>query len=166
MVTEPVRRIVWNDMLDVSRVARYAETMGTRYRARHLVIRIILFVAASGSIATVVTTLPDFWRAVCGIAIAVVVVADYMLDYATKIAALDSVKRECQALESDWRELWLDVDAPDSADVVIRRRNTEFIRRFERVTVPMDTQVPVNQKVNVQSAESAYEVAGNQYVSS
>ena len=166
MVTEPVRRIVWIDMLDVSRVTRYAEAMGTKYRRRHLVSRIILFVAASGSVATVVTTLPDVWRAVCGIAIAVVVVAEYMLDYATKIAALDSVKRECQALESDWRELWLDVDAPDSADAVIRRRNTELVRRFERVTVPMDTQVPVNQKVNVQSAESAYKVAGNQYVSS
>ncbi len=166
MVTEPVRAIVWNDMLDVSRVTRYAETMSTRYRARHVAIRIILFVAASGSVATVVTTLPDLWRAVFGIAVGVVVVADYMLDYATKIAALDSVKRECQALESDWRELWLDVDVPVADDADIRSRNMQLIRRFERVTVPMDTQVPVNQEVNVRSAESAYQVAGNQYVSS
>ena len=166
MVTKPVRAIVWLDMLDVSRVTRYAEAMSTRYRVRHLVLRTILFVAASGSVATAVTTLPDFWRAVCGIAIAVIVVADYMLDYATKIAALDSAKRECQALESDWRELWLDVDLPASHDADIRFRNVQLIRRFERVTVPMDTQVPVNQKVNVRSAESAYQVAGNQHASS
>ena len=35
MVTEATRRTVWNDLLDVSRVARYAEAMGSRYRARH-----------------------------------------------------------------------------------------------------------------------------------
>ena len=153
-------------MLDVSRVTRYAEAMGTRYRRRHLLIRSGLLVAASGSVASVVTTLPDFSRAVFGIAITALVVADFMLDYATKIAALDSAKRECDALESDWRELWLDVDTPESTDADIRRRNTELVRRFERVTGPMDAQVRVDQKVNVLSAESAYKVASDQYARS
>ena len=166
MVTKPVRSIVWGYMLDVSRVTRYAETMGTRHRLRHLIIRFGLLAAASGSVATVVITLPDFWRAVFGIAITVLVVADFMLDDATKIATLDSAKMECDALESDWRELWLDVDAPESVDADIRRRNMELVRRFERVTGPMGAQVRVNQKVNILSAESAYKVACDQYAHS
>ena len=166
MVTTPVRSFVWDYILDVSRVTRYAETMGARYRAWHLVIRAGLFVAASGSVATVVMTLPDHWRAFFGMAITVFVVADFMLDCAAKIATLDYAKMECGALESDWRELWLDVDAPESVDADIRRRNMELVRRFERVTGPMDAQVRVNQKVNILSAESAYKVAGDQYVSS
>ena len=166
MVTTPVRSLVWDYILDVSRVTRYAETMGARYRIWHGAIRAGLLVTASGSVATVVITLPDTWRAVFGVAITVFVVADFMLDYATKIATLDSAKMECAALESDWRELWLDVDAPESADADIRRRNMELVRRFERVTGPMSAQVRVNQKVNILSAESAYKVADNQYASS
>ena len=166
MVAAPVRNVVWGYMLDVSRVARYAEAMGTRYRRQHMLIRSGLLVAASGSVAAVVTEFPDLWRAASGIAITALVVADFMLDYATKIAALDSAKRECDALESDWRELWLDVDAPESTDADIRRRNLELVRRFERVTGPMDAHVPVNQKVNVLSAESAYKVAADQYAPS
>ena len=165
MATRPVRSLVWYSILDVSRVKRYAETMVTRHRQQHLMIRIGLLVAASGSVATVATTIPDFWRAVFGIAITALVVADFMLDEATKIAALNSAKTGCAALESDWRDLWLDVDAPESVDADIRRRNMELVRRFELVTGPMDTQVRVNQKVNIMSAESAYKVAGDQYVS-
>ena len=52
MATEATRRAVWNDLLDVSRVARYAEAMGSQYRVRHLFIRLGLLVAASGSMAT------------------------------------------------------------------------------------------------------------------
>lgn len=57
MVTEATRRAVWNDLLDVSRVARYAEAMGSQYRVRHLSIHFGLLVAASGSMATFSTRL-------------------------------------------------------------------------------------------------------------
>ena len=52
MVTEATCREVWNDLLDVSKLARYAQAMGSRYRVRHLFIRFGLLVAASGSMAT------------------------------------------------------------------------------------------------------------------
>lgn len=40
MVTEATRRAVWNDLLDVSRVARCAEAMGSQCRVRNLFIRL------------------------------------------------------------------------------------------------------------------------------
>ena len=163
MVTEQVRVAVWSCMLDASRVTRYAETMGARYRLRHVLIRFGLLLAASGSVATVVTALPDLLRAIFGIAIAALVAADFMFDYATKIATLDSAKRETATLESDWQDLWLDVNVPESDDAGIRRRNTELVRRFERATGPMDSHVRVDQKANVESAKIAYKVTSDQY---
>ena len=165
MVTEATRRAVWNDLLDVSRVARYAEAMGSQYRVRHLFIRFALLVAASGSMATFLDALGGHWRIGFGLAIAALIAADFMLDYATKIAVLSSTKRECNVLEAEWRELWLDVDSPESTDAEIRRRNRELVRQFERATSPMDEQVRVSKRTNVRCTRAAFRVAGEQYAS-
>ena len=94
--------------------------MGAQYRVRHLFIRFGLLVAASGSMATSLDAVGGQWRIGFGLAIAVLIAADFMLDYATKIAVLSSTKRECDVLEAEWRELWLDVDSPESTDAEIR----------------------------------------------
>ncbi len=166
MVTEATRRAVWNDLLDVSRVARYAEAMGSQYRVRHLFIRFGLLVAASGSMATFLDALGGHWRIGFGLAVAALIAADFMLDYATKIAVLSSTKRECNVLEAEWRELWLDVDSPESTDAEIRRRNRELGRQFERATSPMDEQVRVSNRTNVRCTRAAFEVTREQYASS
>ena len=89
-----------------------------------------------------------------------------MLDYATKIAVLSSTKRECNVLEAEWRELWLDVDSPESTDAEIRRRNQELVRQFERATSPMDAQVRVSDRTNVRCTRAAFQVTGEQHASS
>ena len=166
MVTEATRRAVWNDLLDVSRVARYAESMGSQYRVRHLFIRLGLLVAASGSMATLLDAIGGQWRIGSGLAIAVLIAADFMLDYATKIAVLSSTKRECNVLEAEWRELWLDVDSPESTDAEIRRRNRELVRQFERATSPMDEQVRVSHRTNERCTRAAFTITGERYASS
>lgn len=166
MVTEATRRAVWNDLLDVSRVVRYAEAMGSQYRERHLFIRVGLLVAAAGSLATFLDAMGGHWRIGCGLVIAVLIAVDFMLDYATKIAVLNSTKRECSILETEWRELWLDVDSPESTDAGIRRRNRELLRQFERATAPMDEQVRVSNRTNVRCTRAAFKVTEEQYASS
>ncbi len=166
MVTEATRRAVWNDLLDVSRVARYAEAMGSQYRVRHLSIRLGLLVAAPGSMATLLDAIGGQWRIGFGLAIAVLIAADFMLDYGTKIAVLSSTKRECNVLEAEWRELWLDVDSPESTDAEIRRRNRELGRQFERATSPMDEQVRVSHRTNVRCTRAAFEVTRERYAAS
>ena len=86
MVAEATRRAVWNDLLDVSRVARYAEAMGSQYRVRHLFIRFGLLVAASGSMATFLDVLGGHWRIGFGLAIAALIAADFMLNTAILVA--------------------------------------------------------------------------------
>ena len=166
MVTEATRRAVWNDLLDVSRVARYAEAMGSQYRVRHLFIRLGLLVAASGSMATLLDAIGGHWRIGFGLAVAALIAADFMFDYATKIAVLSSTKRECNVLEAEWRELWLDVDSPESTDAEIRRRNRELVRQFERATSPMDEQVRVSHRTNVRCTRAAFEVTRERYAAS
>ena len=89
-----------------------------------------------------------------------------MLDHATKIAVLSSTKRECNILEAEGRELWLDVDSPESTDAEIRRRNRALGRQFERATSPMDEQVRVSNRTNVRCTTAAFKVTGEQYASS
>ena len=89
-----------------------------------------------------------------------------MLDYATKIAVLSATKRECNVLEAEWRELWLDVDSPESTDAEIRRRNRDLVRQFGRATSPMDEQVRVSGRLNVRCTRAAFKVTGEQYATS
>ena len=86
-----------------------------------------------------------------------------MFDYATRIATLSSTKRECQELEAEWRQLWLDVDSPASADSDIRQRSVELGRRFARATMAMDAQVRVNARANERCTEAACKVTAERH---
>ena len=134
-VTEATRRVVWNDLLDVARVTRYAEAMGSRYRLLHHSIRFGLLLAASGSMATFLDVLPNQWRVVFDLAIAVLIVADFMLDGATKIAVLTSTKRECDVLGTEWRELWLDVDLPGGCPADSRKSAATVHSRYPTFSI-------------------------------
>ena len=158
-VTEATRHAVWDEMLDAARMTRYAESMESRYRTLHWIVRFSLLLSASGSAATILGMLPDGWpRLLPNLAIAFLVAWDFMSGYATKIAVLNSAKRECQDLETEWRELWLDVDSPAATDAEVRERNKELSRRLARATSPMDVEVRVHQKINVASTADAYTV--------
>ena len=162
-VTDETRRAVWNDLLDVARVIRYAEAMETRHRFLHGLVRFSLFLSASGSVAALLEALPADWQLYFGVAIGALVAADFMFDHATKIAILSATKRECQALETEWRQLWLDVDFPSSADPDVRRRSVDLGRRFARATMAMDAQVSVNAKANERCTAAAYKVTAERH---
>ena len=102
-------------------------------------------------------------RRIPGLAIAVLVTWDFMSDYGTKIAVLNSAKRECQDLETEWRQLWLDVDSTAVTDSNIRERNKELSRRLGRATIPMDVQVKVSEKINVATTADACKVTEDRY---
>ena len=162
-VTDETRRAVWNDLLDVARVIRYAEDMESRYRFLHGLVRFSLLLSASGSVAAFLEALPADWQLYFGVAIGALVAADFMFDHATKIALLSATKRECQELETEWRQLWLDVDSPASADPGIRQRSVDLGRRFARATMAMDAQVRVNARANERCTEAAYKITAERH---
>lgn len=162
-VTDETRRAVWNDLLDVARVVRYAEDMESRYRFLHGLVRFSLLLSASGSVAALLEAFPAAWQIYFGAAIGALVAADFMFDHATKTAILSATKRECRELETEWRQLWLDVDSPSSVDPEVRRRSVELGRRFARATMAMDAQVSVNAKANERCTEAAYKVTAERH---
>ena len=162
-VTSGTRHAVWNDMLDAARQSRYAEKMESRYRMRHLSVRFGLLLSATASVTALKDLLPEGWRMLPELAIATLIIFDFLMDYATKIAALNSAQRECQALENDWRELWQDVDSPHSAETDIRKRNKELLARLDRAVAPMDVHVKVNEKINIATTADAYRVTRDRY---
>ena len=162
-VTNGTRHAVWSEMLDAARMTRYAERMESRYRTLHAAVRFGLLLSATGSVATILDALPGQWQVIPNLAITVLVTWDFMSDYGTKIAVLNSAKRECQDLETEWRQLWLDVDSAVCTDSDVRMRNKELSRRLGRATIPMDVQVKVSEKINVASTADAYRVTEDRY---
>ena len=163
-VRAEIRHAVWDDMLDAARMARYAESMESHYRTCHTVVRFGLLLSASGSVAAFLNALPHGSQLYFSVAVSVLVAWDFMSDYANKIAVLGSTKRECQELETEWRDLWLDVDSPESTDLDVQRRNRELSRRLGRATIPMDVQVKVDAKKNEICTRDAYKVTEARYV--
>ena len=162
-VTEGTRHAVWSEMLDAARMTRYAEKMESRFRNRHSAVRFGLLLSATGSVATILNMLPEQWQMIPNLGIAVLVTWDFMSDYGTKIAVLNSARRECQDLETEWRQLWLDVDSATVTDSDIRERNKELSRRLGRATIPMDVHVKVSEKINVATTADAYRVTEDRY---
>ncbi len=162
-VTSSTRHAVWNEMLDAARLSRYAERMESRYRAAQLLMRSGLLLSATASVATLLEALPDAWHVFWNVAIAILIIWDFVMDYATKIAVLNAARRECQLLENDWHDLWQNVDAEGSTDGDIRRQNSDLARRLHRAVAPMDVHVKVSEKINKATTADAYKVTEARY---
>lgn len=157
------RQTVWSNMLDVARNTRYADLMETRYRRMHIGLRFMLLLFATASATEFLDVYLDDHLYVPELLFAGLVVWDFVMDYATRIAVLNSAKRECGLLEARWRELWQDVEIGRVPDEDIRRRNRELFDQMKHATDPMDTIVGTVEKVNVRSTTSAYKVVEDSY---
>lgn len=161
---EMTREAVWSNMLDAARNTRYADRLETRYRRMHLGVRFLLLLFATASATQFLDVyLPVRWSAVPELLFAGLVIWDFVRDYATRIAVLNSTKREYGLIEARWRELWQDTETGDAPDDEIRRRNGELLDQLMRATAPMDALVGTVEKVNVRSTADAYRVMEDSY---
>ena len=85
MVTEQTRNAVWQELLDVARLVRYYEALSDRHRRNHIIVRFLLLVAAASGIAALLDQLPAIAQLIAGGLIAVLVVWDFVSDYAKKL---------------------------------------------------------------------------------
>ncbi len=95
VVTERTRTAIWQQMLDMARVTRYYGTLADRYQRRQRLIRSLLLVSAIGGIAPLVTELPETLQHVASVGIGLLVVLDFLFDYAHKAAVLGTISSEC-----------------------------------------------------------------------
>ena len=87
-----------------------------------------------------------------------------MADYAKKAAVLHATSLECSALESDWRDLWHEVNDPEADDPEVRGRMKALNRRALEATGRAGTaDIREDERLNQKCAESAYKVVEDRY---
>ncbi len=166
VVTERTRIAIWQQMLDVARVTRYYGTLADRYQRRQRLIRSLLLVSAIGGIAPLVTELPETLQHVASVGIGLLVVLDFLFDYAHKAAVLGTISSECGALEIDLQELWLGIqyvdEEADDAEAV--RDLSRLSKRASKTTEQAKgVGVEEDRELNEESAREAYTVVAARY---
>ena len=132
MVSEQTRHDVWREFLDAERLVRYYEVLAKRHRQRHLAIRILLLLAATSGVASLLKVLPQSAQLIAGLVITVLVALDFALNEARKTAVLTLIKIECRALGNEWKSLWASLE--HISDDEARRENEQLARRLAEVT--------------------------------
>ena len=164
MVSDQTRNDVWQDLLDVTRLARYYGALSDRHRRNHSAIRFLLLAAAAGGIAALLNLLPAIAQLIAGGLIALVVAWDFVSDYAKKAAVLHTISVECDRLQNEWRELWNEANNPEASDAEVREQNIQLAQRISYVTGRAgDANIRENRKLNEECAKAAYKVMTDQY---
>ena len=94
MTTDQTRNDAWYELLDIARLVRYYEALSDRYRRNHTIVRFLLLAAAASGIAAVVDLLPKTMQSVSGALVALLVMWDFVSDYAKKAAVLHAISVE------------------------------------------------------------------------
>lgn len=108
MVSDVVRRQVWNQLQESVRHSRYfarlISNMNRYHRARLIVLALV---SVSGGASFIVQDLPGYVGAVAGFAIAVFSVWIILADHSQKLATVKYVSRRFQEIEVDVRDCWV-----------------------------------------------------------
>ena len=164
MVSETTRNEVWQELLDASRLVRYYSKLSDRYSRNRRIVQFLLMAAATGGIATLVNLLPQFIQQIAAAAVAILVAWDFFADYAKKAAVLHAICIECNRLEGEWRQLWVDIDQSNLDDAGVRRQCASLRRRLNEVTARVGlVGVQEDAALNKQCAEDAYKVMQARY---
>ena len=166
MASSETRSDVWQELLDAARLVRYYEALSDRHRIKHSIVRFLLLASAVGGIGALLDLLPDKAQLIAGALVALLVIWDFMADYAKKAAILHTISKECSDLEIKWQALWREVNRAESDDGEIRFQIEQLARRAREVTGRAgDADIRVDHKLNQKCAESAYKVTAERYAS-
>ena len=164
MVTDQVRSIVWQEYLDAARLVRYYEALSDKYRRNHFIVRFLLLAAAASGIAALLEILPAIAQLIATAFVALIVVWDFVSDYARKAAILHAISTECSELETEWQELWTEINEDEIGTAEVLWKNRRLSRRIFGVTSWAGVaDIRENQKLNEKCAESAYKIMVDRY---
>ena len=108
MVSDVVRRQVWNQLQESVRHSRYfarlISDMNKYHRARLLLLAVV---SVSGGGSFVVPNLPGYVSVAAGFAVAVFSVWIILADHSQRLATVKYVSRRFQEIEVDVRDCWV-----------------------------------------------------------
>lgn len=154
---------IWAAFLDTSRLQRYYHAQSEFYRRLHYVIRSIMLLSASASVAAFFDVLANWVQLTAALVLAIVVVLDHTLDAGKKTFVCAQASIEFEAAVSDYRDLWRRFTALDHDDVTERHLELEASTRQASARVVAVGANTSNVRLNERCAKEAYEVEGRQY---
>lgn len=128
-VTEQTRSVVWNELFDVARTARYYDGAVKKYAFRRYVVRFLAALGAMGAFTVSVDILPEPLQVLAPVfplALLVVLVVDMTTRFDAQLALLTRARHDYNRLEGDWKILWASASAPDTAEADIVARINEL----------------------------------------
>lgn len=162
MVSTATRNHVWNQLLDIARLARYYGRLSSRMTLRNNLRTGTLALAATSAAVSLLNILPAAVELVANVAIAGLACWMLIGNHAQKLAVVRGVSERCRELESETRSLWLNLDRLD--DTQARTKWEDLDREINRVTSkPESSGVPNDDALNEACEEEAYRAIGQEY---
>ena len=158
------RNVIWQGLLDMGRYVRYCDALTSRYRTHENIIRILLGLAAVGSVAELLKFIPFPTIMVASAAIAVIVVWDLAIRPGRKAARMEVATRDISQLEVEYRTIWDQFDAGMIDDKDALRRSSDIAQKAQAVFSHID--ISTDKKLNQKCTEDAYKVAASYYATS
>lgn len=164
MASESIRNLIWQELLDVARLVRYYEALTDKYVLRDRVLKTVLLLSASASIAALLEALPNWVQLIAGLGIAVCIVTDFVMNFARKAAVLHAISTECSFLQNQIELLWAQVQDASGDEEEIKRDYIQLDQRLNTITSwARHANIREDKGLNESCAQAAYTVIGNKY---
>ena len=124
-ISDRIRHEAWQGYIDAARLYRYYTMLSAQFYGKRRALQFLLGFAAVGGLSRFIGLFPEdaTWVSeLASVAVLVIVVWDFMADYATKASVLHSISVECGKQESAWRALWDEIDDESADEEDIRKR--------------------------------------------
>ena len=156
MIAEQLRSEVWYELLDMERFVRYYGAMHDQYQRRYFALRFLLLASVTAGVVSAVALLPGMVQIALGALVAVLIVLDFVFNDAKKTAVLHAIQMQCDALLTEYRQLWLAIEGGDKSDAAVRDELRALQIRCNHITGwAGQTDIPVNHSLNAKCVEDA-----------
>ncbi len=120
-VSEQTRSLVWNELFDVARAARYYDGAVKKLTRRRYAVRFLTALGAMGAFTVSIDILPPSLQGFAPIfplVLMVVLVVDMTTHFDSQVALFTRARHDYNRLEGRWKTLWASTPTADEADVV------------------------------------------------
>lgn len=127
--TEQTKSVVWNELFDVARTARYYDGAVKKYTFRRYVVRFLAALGAMGAFTVSVDILPEPLQVLAPVfplALLVVLVVDMTTRFDAQVALFTRARHDYNRLEGDWKILWASASAAETTEAEVVARIKEL----------------------------------------
>ncbi|MFZ2404243.1 MAG: hypothetical protein WAW41_03835 [Methylobacter sp.] len=142
----PIRKAIWNSMLDADMNTRYWKYLVYRYSRRDTTLKIFLAVMTSGTVAGwgIWVELAYIWKMLSSLS-ALLAIALPILNYPKKIESMAELSGKWGELLFEYEDLWLEVDNNPSPNTL--NKNYRKFRTTEKSLVKKETKLPTDKRL-------------------